>query len=510
MTNRDSARSPMALPAVIKGLRNRIICLCLSWLLVGFGHFAVAQTAGTGTPGFALSAAEKEFIGALPPLRVMIDDNFRPLSLFDPKTASYEGISVDLFRQFADTVDLEYRFDYRPNMNWGDKVDLFNRGETDLLMPVSFTAERATRGVFSSGFYDTYYVAIARKDRHLHVKDARGLSAYRIGVTRASAIIPFVSDFVAADQIQPFDSQGELYDALRAGRIDVALQNQFVFQEDRFDLEYFDLSVFYTIVESPRRYSFYLRDTPQNRALLPILDRFIAGVDIARIVARHERGEDELVLRYSEQKEQRRFLILAVIAASVLVLSFAVAYLNHRRYAATLAGTLRKIRQQQVDISESEALQRTVLDNILAGVIIVDRESRRIEVANRAAVRLFSAPIDQIIGSRCDTYLCRNLRSCPMATSGKATKSAEVELQRSDGSCLTVLASITRVQIHGQEKLLECFVDITERKQADRELEVYRNDLESLVGSRTRELAMAKEAAETANRAKSAFLARVC
>ena len=51
--------------------------------------------------------------------------------------------------------------------------------------------------------------------------------------------------------------------------------------------------------------------------------------------------------------------------------------------------------------------------------------------------------------------------------------------------------------------------DISLRKQQERELEHYRHHLEEQVESRTRELADAKDAAESASRAKSAFLANM-
>ncbi|MCB1887068.1 MAG: PAS domain S-box protein [Rhodocyclaceae bacterium] len=51
--------------------------------------------------------------------------------------------------------------------------------------------------------------------------------------------------------------------------------------------------------------------------------------------------------------------------------------------------------------------------------------------------------------------------------------------------------------------------DITERKREEAELEQYRHELEGLVATRTEELARAVDAAEAANRAKSAFLANM-
>lgn len=62
----------------------------------------------------------------------------------------------------------------------------------------------------------------------------------------------------------------------------------------------------------------------------------------------------------------------------------------------------------------------------------------------------------------------------------------------------------------------DCFIgfigycyDISERKKTEVELENYRHGLESMVDERTRDLAVAKDAAEAASRAKSAFLANM-
>jgi PAS domain S-box-containing protein len=51
--------------------------------------------------------------------------------------------------------------------------------------------------------------------------------------------------------------------------------------------------------------------------------------------------------------------------------------------------------------------------------------------------------------------------------------------------------------------------DVTEKRQADRELELYHHHLEDLVQERTTALSMAKEAADVANRAKTVFLANM-
>lgn len=85
----------------------------------------------------------------------------------------------------------------------------------------------------------------------------------------------------------------------------------------------------------------------------------------------------------------------------------------------------------------------------------------------------------------------------------------EAEFKRRDGSRFWI--SIHGKAIRDEDGKILYYEgtidDITERKQAERELAKYRGHLETLVRERTEELEIAKERAESADRLKSAFLA---
>jgi two-component system sensor histidine kinase/response regulator len=72
---------------------------------------------------------------------------------------------------------------------------------------------------------------------------------------------------------------------------------------------------------------------------------------------------------------------------------------------------------------------------------------------------------------------------------------------------ISISAEVTIM--NGEQCILAHITDITERKLAETELELYRRHLEDLVQSRTTDLAAARDAAEAANRAKSIFLANM-
>jgi len=86
----------------------------------------------------------------------------------------------------------------------------------------------------------------------------------------------------------------------------------------------------------------------------------------------------------------------------------------------------------------------------------------------------------------------------------------ELELITEQGHRRWVHAIGRAMTEHGKTATVAGVVqDITERKQAALELEHHRHHLESLVASRTLDLMVARDAAQAANRAKSAFLANM-
>ena len=80
---------------------------------------------------------------------------------------------------------------------------------------------------------------------------------------------------------------------------------------------------------------------------------------------------------------------------------------------------------------------------------------------------------------------------------------------RKNGERIEVEVFGSTLEYDSQPAVLGLVLDITERKRAESELEHYRLQLEDLVHERTRELAEARDRAESANRAKSAFLSSV-
>jgi len=119
-------------------------------------------------------------------------------------------------------------------------------------------------------------------------------------------------------------------------------------------------------------------------------------------------------------------------------------------------------------VRESERQMRLILNSQDVGVVIVEEASHEILFINRKALALFGAPEEEVIGRVCHNFLCRaNRGECPVTDLGQDLDNAERTLSTVGGGEVPILKSVVRVFFQGKNCLVESFVDITDRKQAE-------------------------------------------
>ena len=163
-------------------------------------------------------------------------------------------------------------------------------------------------------------------------------------------------------------------------------------------------------------------------------------------------------------------------------------------------------KRMEEELREQELIQRTFMESMPVGLMIIDAETRTVERANPTAMEMFGVPAEAIVGSPCQALFCTSEAGpCPILDHGQTEDSSDRILVRHDGSHVQVLKTVSRIAINGREKLLECFIDISSRIAAETALKAANTKLKAAIVEAER---LAEEA-EAANRSKSIFLANM-
>ncbi|MDI9570251.1 MAG: PAS domain S-box protein [Pseudomonadota bacterium] len=120
------------------------------------------------------------------------------------------------------------------------------------------------------------------------------------------------------------------------------------------------------------------------------------------------------------------------------------------------------------ELRESEAKLQAVFNEIGAGIVIVDRETKTILEANRTAIEMTGLPQGKIIGRHCrDLFRPTELDGCPVEVLGWTGEQRESRLLHADGRHKDILKTVYPFVIKGRACYLESFVDISDRKRAE-------------------------------------------
>jgi len=165
-------------------------------------------------------------------------------------------------------------------------------------------------------------------------------------------------------------------------------------------------------------------------------------------------------------------------------------------------------------LRESEASWRGLFDSVTEAIYIMTVEGSFLDV-NRGVEQMYGRPGEWFIGKTPADLAAPGYNDLNQVQEMFASAAAgepqrfEFWASRANGEIFPKEVRLSTGNYFGQAVVIALASDITERKRAEAELDKYRLHLEELVAERTRQLAEAKEAAESASRAKSSFLANM-
>lgn len=129
-------------------------------------------------------------------------------------------------------------------------------------------------------------------------------------------------------------------------------------------------------------------------------------------------------------------------------------------------------KRAEEELLNAKERTETILHSIQNGVLAIDAETHGIIEANPAALAMIGADLEEVVGRVCHEFVCpRQQGACPITDRGESVDNRETVLLKADGGQVDILKSVVPITLDGRECLLETFIDITERKRAQEELQ---------------------------------------
>ena len=142
-------------------------------------------------------------------------------------------------------------------------------------------------------------------------------------------------------------------------------------------------------------------------------------------------------------------------------------YLRERRLKKEIKSRIR-IEQKLI---ESEERQRTIVESLGVGIMVMDPTEHKIVQANKEAARLIGLPTRQIVNQSCNQFFCSTEEGeCPLSDLNQTINNSERILLTASGDEKQIVKTIITIQLNGREHHLVGFIDNSKRKQAKDEL----------------------------------------
>lgn len=226
-------------------------------------------------PAFSLTDEEQQLVAASPILSVSNELNWPP---YDFAVAGEpQGYAVDIVRLIAAMTGLQVRF--INGYNWEGLVELFQKGEIDILQPVFLTEDNRHLGLFGDSFA-TLPFALATVEGADPVSDMQQLDDRRLAIPTGWSVLPVIRERFPRIEIVEASSTHAALEMVLAGDAAAVLDNAITLLHTADDYFLSGLQFHHDVnfgaVGLPDE--LHLVVAPDRQTLRALLDRAIAAI----------------------------------------------------------------------------------------------------------------------------------------------------------------------------------------------------------------------------------------
>ena len=428
------------------------------------------------------------------PLLFLGNMNIAPVIYLDGTTP--KGVDVDIVQALAQHMSrpVEIRA-----MNWSEAQVLVARGEADALIQINPTEERLKLFDFSDPLLESQFTIFTRSDT-LGISGISSLFGLRVGVESGGLPQKVLGKY---PHIQLTDIPGFPggFKELNEGSLDAVVVDyrvgSYILAENNIQ------NIRVTgepVAISNSSFAVQKGDTQLLNEINSALQKIKADGTYQNIIDTWKPTEG--IFQTQEQITEGIYHIVIIFLFIVFLIAFI--------WILTIKKDLTRRKATEEKLKESEERFFILFELATDAILVYDIDLERFVDANRNAEKLFGYEKRELINYGPahfyppDQPNNRSVVKSVQEHNERVMNGEEIlfdrVIRRKNGE--TRYCEVRQVKLPFADRRLirTSFIDITDRKQAEKELIKYRFHLEELVKERTRDLQTAKEQAENANK----------
>ncbi len=185
-----------------------------------------------------------------------------------------------------------------------------------------------------------------------------------------------------------------------------------------------------------------------------------------------------------EQKKEATYQWFILIRYGIAGIIACLCIIMGMRTISQIGAILREREEAASDLQRTHESMALILDALPVGVVTVGGDHRVLSI-NKAGVNLLeSVSPDEVLGKNCSDLFCKAQNTaCPLTNKGAISHEMEIELQTITGKKLPVIKNAISLRLKDEPIILEAFMDISPRIQAEKELFEKQQFIDNVINS---------------------------
>ncbi len=432
-----------------------------------------------------LTDQEVEWIEKHPVVTYVAPLDLAPLIFRDRQTGEMAGFSIDLIEIISRRTGIKFKPVYTKDT--GEGVRDFIAGKIDILPIVAVRNGQYGNNLYSSPVAQSLWGIMTRADR-VDINNVADLAGKRVGIQSGSASSGIIGNPLLAQKITFIEAPDTmtLVRWLQQGKIDAAIKNMMT--ANYLSAQNFNPNIKTVAVagEEPLMMAFAIR--PQLTELKAIIDKVIESIppeELDNLISEWSTFKPKPV-SFDEKTLENEWLVLALKISSGLLLVFGL-------YLCYLVFNKRR----QANLLHTRLQQQESIINALPFAVFIRTKNGELAVYNSHFASAHQDKLDGMLNNNIkkadwpmNSQLDREIdKYCRYVLLDRKPQMVDLSLDI-NGELRDIFLWIIPLD-NAERSLLGGWLDISQRKTVERELEAARVE------------------AESANRTKSTFLATI-